>query len=54
MKLTMVSIWYNGERNTVFIPLPVDNNGKVRLPEPDYFKLLGIYVPRGATFSFGA
>ena len=54
-KLTMISIWFRGQRSTVFRMLPVDEDGKVRLEnQNDLFKATGIYVPRGCTFSIGA
>lgn len=46
----MVSVWFRGQRKTIFTHLPIDEDGKVRY---DYSELTE-ELDRGETFSVGA
>lgn len=52
MKLTMVSVWCRGLRTTQFVMLPIDADGKVRLPEANVRRLIG-HIPPSITFGIG-
>jgi hypothetical protein len=53
-KLTMVSISACGKRLTKFVRLPVESDGRVRLPMSVANKMLdALKVPNGGTYSVG-
>lgn len=53
MKLTAVTISIKGRSQSFFIPLPVNEAGKVQMDLRTILAILGINVPRGTTISIG-
>lgn len=49
-KLTMVSVWYKGQRKTIFAHLPVNEQGKTYMTDEVYDKF---GIPHGTCVMIG-
>ncbi len=53
-KLTLVSIYKDGERFSAFVNLPVEQDGKVRMSITKIFNVVGLKgIPYRTPFSIG-